>query len=524
MSNTKTIVKNTGWFGLENAINVVLSVFTSIAIARTLGPTRMGYIIYVTWIASAVGDMTSLGIPNTTRKYMAEFLGKGDRGTARYIFFRTLTLQAILATIATVSLLFWVLGDAAADYKLASVLVVLSIWPLMVNGVPSQANAASEELSRNLPASAISIFVFFIGISATMIFHWGVVGVGASMLAMRLADFLIRLFPALKRVLSWETEHVEPEGLRGRMITYAWQSVATMMVEMIVWQRSEFIILKHLCSDIRQVAYYSVAFSMAEYLLLSAGIFGMATSTTIFAQYGRDKSKVKDITATAVRYLALSSIPLHLIATALAAPILLFLYGNAYKGAALVATIAPLMCLPKAFLKPVRSLLQSHEKQTYLILALVVAAIADFSVAWYLIPANGAVGACIGSGVGQTTALGIMWIVGIRLFKVKLPWGMIAKITASSVAAALTAHYIALQLAPLWGILCGGTASLLVLFSFFYILRVLEPEDHIRLSAITRMLPRQIAAPADSFLHFLVRPALGGIIDEEDSPRPAKEA
>jgi O-antigen/teichoic acid export membrane protein len=182
------------------------------------------------------------------------------------------------------------------------------------------------------------------------------------------------------------------------------------------------------------------------------------------------------------------------------------------------------MCLPKAFLKPVRSLLQSHEKQTYLILALVVAAIADFSVAWYLIPANGAVGACIGSGVGQTTALGIMWIVGIRLFKVKLPWGMIAKITASSVAAALTAHYIALQLAPLWGILCGGTASLLVLFTFFYILRVLEPEDHIRLSAITRMLPRQLAAPADSFLHFLVRPAMGGIIDEEDSPRPAKEA
>ena len=317
----------------------------------------MGYIIYVTWIASAVGDMTSLGIPNTTRKYMAEFLGKGDRGTARYIFFRTLTLQAILATIATVSLLFWVLGDAAADYKLASVLVVLSIWPLMVNGVPSQANAASEELSRNLPASAISIFVFFIGISATMIFHWGVVGVGASMLAMRLADFLIRLFPALKRVLSWETEHVEPEGLRGRMITYAWQSVATMMVEMIVWQRSEFIILKHLCSDIRQVAYYSVAFSMAESsppkcrLVSSAWPQAPQSLLNMAATSPRSKTSPPPLSATS-RY------PLSLFTSSrprLRPPYSCFFTGNAYKGAALVATIAPLMCLPKAFLKPVRA-------------------------------------------------------------------------------------------------------------------------------------------------------------------------
>ena len=85
MSNTKTIARNTGWYGLENIISSLVTLVTSIAIARTLGPSKMGYIIYVAWIASVVGSLGSLGIPATTQKYMAEYIGMGDTGTARYI-------------------------------------------------------------------------------------------------------------------------------------------------------------------------------------------------------------------------------------------------------------------------------------------------------------------------------------------------------------------------------------------------------------------------------------------------------
>ena len=508
MSNTKTIAKNTAWYGLENAINAILTVFTSIAIARTLGPTKMGYIIYVTWIASVVGDLGGLGIPATTRKYMAEFLGKGDRGTARYIYLRTFFLQASLATLATGSLIFWVFRDATPDYRLASVLIVLSIWPAMVNNISASANVASEELSKNLPASAISISVFFVMILATVLFHWGVIGVGASMLLMRLTDFLVRFFPTMRRILAWETLHVQPLGLSNRMLKFAWLSVAILVVEIIVWQRSEFILLKHLCSDIRQVAYYSVAFSMAEYLLISASIFGSASGTTIYAQYGRDKSRIPDIAASAFRYLALTSIPLHFISAALAAPALLFLYGNQYKGAAMVATIAPLLCMPKAFIGPVRSLLQSHERQSFVIGATVFAGIIDLSVAWYLIPAHGAVGACIGSGAAQVVAIGLMWAIAIHLYKVKLPWVLIAKVTFISLLASLTAHFFSAMLTPLLGILCGGGASLIVLFGLIYMMRVLKPEDGARFTVLTHSLPARLARPVNNILLSLIRPKL----------------
>ena len=507
MSNTKTIAKNTGWYGIENAVSAILTVFTSIAIARTLGPAKMGYIIYVAWIASVVSDFGGLGIPTTTRKYMAEFLGKGDRGTARHIFIRTFILQSVLATVTVAALIFWVLRDAGEGYKLASALVVLSIWPAMVNSIPAQANVATEELSRNLPASVASILIYFVTILLTVVFHWGVIGVGASMLAMRLSDFLIRVFPTMNYILTWETDYIQPPGLNQRMISFAWQSVAVLLVEMVVWQRSEFILLKHLCSDIRQVAYYSVAFSMADRLLISASIFGSAASATIFAQYGRDKSRVPEITASTFRYLAITSIPLHFIAASLAASALMLLYGNAYADAAMVVTLAPILCMPKAFIAPVRSLLQSHERQGFVIWATVFAGIVDVGVAWYLIPAHGAVGACIGSGAAEIAAVGLMWAIGIYLYKVKLPWVLLAKVTFISVTASVTAYYVAALFRPILGIMIGGSASLIVLFGLFYLMRVLEVEDRSRFNTLTAILPKSLSGPANRFLGFLVRPA-----------------
>jgi O-antigen/teichoic acid export membrane protein len=485
-------------------ISAVVTMVTSIAIARTLGPTKMSYIIFVAFIASVVSSLGSLGIPATTQKYMAEFIGMGDRGTARYIYFRTLYLQIGLATLATIGILFWVLGDAAADYKLAAVLVVLSIWPGMVNSISAQANVSMEEMSANLPASVVSILVFFVAILATVVFKWGVVGYGASILLTRIVDFLWRFFPTLKRVLAWETTHVQPPGLYQRMIAFSSQSVASMIVAMIVWDRSEFFLLKHLCTDVRQVTFYSVAFSMAERLLITSQVFGSASSATIFAQYGRDKSRLATITASTFRYLALTSIPLHVISAALAFPVLLLLYGNQYRDAAMVVTLAPLLCMPKAFIGPVQSLLQSAERQSYVIIATVLAGIVDIGVAWLLIPAHGAVGACIGSGAAQVLAVGIMWAVGIHLYQVKLPWLQVAKIAFISMLAGLTAHFVALRLAPLWGILCGGSASLIVLFGLFYLMRVLEPEDQDRFRVLTGMLPKSIAGPVNRIVTLLI--------------------
>jgi cytochrome b subunit of formate dehydrogenase len=107
-----------------------------------------------------------------------------------------------------------------------------------------------------------------------------------------------------------------------------------------------------------------------------------------------------------------------------------------------------------------------------------------------------------------------MWAVTIHLYKVKLPWAQLAKITFISTLAALTAHYVEAHLHPLLGILFGGGASLLVLFGLFYMMRVLEPEDHIRLNTLIGMLPSKVRGPADKFLTMLIRPELADVTEK----------
>ena len=66
--NSNTITKNSFWYGIETITNLLLSFFTSIVIARTIGPEKLGYFLYMWWIAGVAGMVGSLGIPAATRK------------------------------------------------------------------------------------------------------------------------------------------------------------------------------------------------------------------------------------------------------------------------------------------------------------------------------------------------------------------------------------------------------------------------------------------------------------------------
>jgi len=60
------------------------------------------------------------------------------------------------------------------------------------------------------------------------------------------------------------------------MMSFAMQSVMSMLLAVIVWDRSEIFLLQHLSTDIRQVSFYSVAFGLAERLLLFPTLFAAA--------------------------------------------------------------------------------------------------------------------------------------------------------------------------------------------------------------------------------------------------------
>ncbi len=513
MVNTRTILRNTAWFALENVVSFAASLVTSVLIARTLGPSKMGYIIYVIWIVNIAATLGGVGIPATTRKYMAEYLGGGERGAARYVFLRTLMAQLAAATVAAGACVVWVLHDATPEYRIPALLLVLSVWPSMVNSISAYANVAAEDLSANLPGSIASTAVFFVVTMLTVVLHWGVMGVCISMLLMRLTDFLVRLIPTFRRINVWRTDGATvPAGLPRRMRSFALQSVTGMVLTLVVWDRSEVLLLRHFSPDIRQVAFYSVAFSLAERLLVFPTVFASATGASMFAQFGRDRSRVPLLTAASARYLGLTSIPLHIIATGLAGAVLLTLYGGKYAGALAVATAAPLLCVAKAFLTPVQNLFETLERQSYFIWTTLVASVIDIAVAAALIPRHGALGAAIGSGVAQMLCVGVLWFLAVRRYAVRLPWRFFAKITAISAIAACLGYLPVMHMAISTGVIAGSilTASgaLLAALAFLVLAgaaHVFEAEDLPRFRALVEACPAALAAPVSLTFSWLSR-------------------
>src|SRR5438067_9412187 len=154
-NNTQTIARNSFWYGLETGFYFILAIATSVVMARVIGPEKLGYFNYVGWLANMSGQVGSLGIPVTTRKYMAEYLGRGQAGTARAIFRATLRLQTVTALGITALGLLAVALLVPAEHRLYSAFLVGSTLPAMVLSVPSQANMAAENLRANVVGTLV---------------------------------------------------------------------------------------------------------------------------------------------------------------------------------------------------------------------------------------------------------------------------------------------------------------------------------------------------------------------------------
>ena len=153
-SLTKTIARNSYWYGFEQFFSFVAGFAASIAMARVIGPTRLGYFNYVMWLINMSALVGNMGVPATTRKYMAEYLGKKQFGQVRHIFFQNLRAQirtGIILTSLGIAIV-WLTGDP--EYRLISTFLVASMLPNFILAIPSQANIAAENYQANVPASA----------------------------------------------------------------------------------------------------------------------------------------------------------------------------------------------------------------------------------------------------------------------------------------------------------------------------------------------------------------------------------
>ena len=494
-----------------NVVDIVVAnlgiLVVNVVMARKIGPVRLGYFNLIYLTTNMVGLLGSLGLPGACSKYIAEFLGAGRKDYARALFFFSLRAQALLALLMTaVGLaLFAAFGDP--QYRVPSILLIVSIFPQMLILSPSQANVGAESFHLNVRAGIIAAAVNVAGVALSLALHWDLIGIAATVVAYRAVELILKMRATLPWVCDAAPARL-PEDIRRKVISFALFSVVLLLLNVVVWDRSDVILLKWLQTDIRQIAFFSLAFGLADRLLKLPQALSGAMGASQMVEYGRDRERMLQLTSMALTYTALGALPLLIGAACVASPLLRLAYGPQYLPAIAVFVVVALFAFPKCVLQPAQTLLYSTSDFRFLIAAVALSGVLNIVLDVALIPKHGAFGAAIGNGVAQTVAASALWFRAIAHHGVRLQLRLLRRLSFVTVFMALFALLgvrlpLSMPLRLACGVLFGAVAFAIAL----RIWSVFGPQDRARFSRLQSQLPR--------FLQPLPQPLIDFVAPQE---------
>jgi O-antigen/teichoic acid export membrane protein len=502
-SATRRTFDNSVVIGLETAVTFLAMLGMSIPVARVIGPAKLGYFQVVWFWLLVSGNVASLGIPGTTRRYMAEALGRNDLPVARGIFLTTLRLQSLLALTILVLSETVIFSFTRPSYWSSSWLLALGLAPRFLTSIPSMALVAGEHLKKNLIATSISstamVAVLWYGLWS----GWGLVAPAAAYVVSYSLEFLLKLTFAVNWLKLRPRAPIEP-GLQRRMVKFSSKSTVGMLLSFVVFDKSDIFFLQMLDKDPSSWSFFTTAFGFAEKVIWFVTIFGSSIGVALYSQIGRSVQTLHQTAAVGLRYcLTLAWVLLFGLA-AVAPWLVVTLYGKAYAPAGPILVVAVLLAFGKCAMPVVTTVFAAAERQGATAFVIGCCGALDVALDLLLIPRWGALGAAFANGIAQTlcAAILIWWasrVCGIDWKIRELLPGMTAGLGVGVIAwlAGNWLPYPALRLVV--GVLAGAIACPLL----FRLLRVFGPEDAYRIGELSGRAPQWVRTRLEPVLGFV---------------------
>jgi len=504
------ILHNSIWFGLETVIETIVFLTASVAVARYLGPQKLGYFSYINFFVMIVTRTSGSGLAGATRKYMSEFIALDQMGAARAVYNLAYRYQLLGAVLITVLGLAFVAIWGDPSYKLMSYLLILSIIPGVMSWVPAQANSAFEDVSKNTLSAFGYLIAYAIIITLTIHFHWDLVGVASAALISRTVEVILRTIPLNAKLRTLPLEKLESEVV-DRIRTFCLQAIGIQLLMSVVWDRSEMVFLRAF-SSLEQIAFYSISFSLAANLLIVPRTFGSATGISLMVEAARDPDRIDSIVKNSCRYLLLVVFPVHLGCAAITSEAIRFVYGTKYVGAIPVLIIASILSIPRAFQEMPDILLKAADRQKQLFLWLVVTGVLNIALDAALVPHYGAVGAAWGNGISQAFGIVAMWKQAQRAYRFSLPMQSAIRLGVAGTVMAIIAYGVGRIIPGLPGLIVAVVTAIPIYLGLVRLTRGLESSDRLRLMPLVQRLPGSVRPGFAAVIAFAV-PAATAEID-----------
>ncbi|MCG5053256.1 MAG: lipopolysaccharide biosynthesis protein [Myxococcales bacterium] len=499
-----TIARNSLWLLLDNVGGTVISLVTSVAVARLLGPEKYGHLQYVLWVAAMAKIVGEMGVPLAARKFASEARGRGDMERVASIIRATHRFQVAMAVLIPAAGLGLVFSVVAPEHRLYAALASLSLAPAFLMGVPTSLLWSTENLSFATKASLIGLAVNFIALmTALFVLHLELPGIAAALLLGRTADYLVRRHYYRDEVarLPKNAPRMDPE-LRRRLVRFCWHQSLLLAIEVVIWNRSEMLFLQYY-STIAQVGFFSQGFNLVQNLMLLPRLLSAAAGATLMVKQGASPKEVGHLGGKAVWVVAVVALPATFGLAALASPALRTLYGIRYVDSIAPLTILGLFGLARALSFPLLEILFATEKQLFVVRWSLAMLVVNLALGFWWIPGGGAVAAAWVKGVTQLFTVIGLWYFAVRHTGLVVPLGRFARLAASGVGMFLAVEAVVAPLHPVAGLCVGIPVGAAVFLVLVKLTRTLAPDDAEFLTKMQGRLPSVIRKPYMRALHWI---------------------
>jgi O-antigen/teichoic acid export membrane protein len=492
VSNTRTVALNSFWFGLEVLFGIIGAFFTSVLVARAFGPERLGPFSLLQVLTSMTATLGSVGLPMTTRKYMAEYLNRGEADVAHAIYRACMKMQLSMSAgvILVAGLLAYVyVIKEQPGYFFISVIMVANMAPRMVGFIAAQANSAAEMMKRNTHPTLVGLMIN-VGLTFFSLWiGWGLAGVAAAFALGTIVEVALKLWGVYQWLKPTPRGTLSPE-LKKRMFSFSGEGLVLLFLHIVVWDRSAMLILPVMNHDVRQLAFFSTAFNITEKLLTVPRAFGYALSSTMMAQFGRGPGRLRELTVAGAKYSMLIGLPLLGGLACVATPVVR-LYGESFAPMIPVLALAALFAIPKALVSPANSLLQTTERQRLMIWVGCTSGALHLGLNFLLTGPYGAVGAALASGAAQLVAVVATWYVVSRAYRLDLRLGEFGRIAVSGTAMAAVVVLLNRLLPGYAGLAVSVVVGAVIWFVMLRVTGALNKTDGERLQLLGKALPQR---------------------------------
>jgi len=482
------IFKNSVWNLILFVIQGVTGLAMSILIARYLGPELMGEYSYVIWLIGIISLVISLGLPNAITKFLSELMGSEDKAHANIIYATLLQLQFIIAIAVSIILILLFYCNLLPDRKHYYLIAFLSLVPVCMSAFLTAAFQGLQNFRIiSIVGSGTSLLQTALVVLCIKL-DAGIMGLIAVLLIGGLIQTLI-LLKSTNLVLDFTGWLKIPKKLRDNVARYSLHVYWTILLSMIVWQKSEIFFLK-MYSTSEAIAFYSIAFNTVMILTTLASLFAAVIFPVLSNFHGAGYTQgVQNIYAKSIKAVIIFYLPLCICFIATAKPLVVLMYSAEYIAVypllIIMVVSAMFSALGIIFANVILAVNRSDVQAKYVTLQAAVTIVLDF----VLIPPFGATGAAVANSAVRIASFFVwLWIVQMQL-GFSFPWKEVCRCIVPAIPLAFILWALGSYYPDSMGIVLVFLAALVIYPVLLCVFKTITGDDMRIVKEVATILP-----------------------------------